>query len=125
MRPATVWTADIDPLGWGARDTLRIEVDNRDTVSRRKISLLFRFDETFEERQIPLSMRVTTPDSLQYEESFTAMPGNRVKANNDYYEAVVPYRSDAVLSQCGVYIFEVVNAGKELRGLWGAGITTE
>ncbi len=125
MRPETVRTADIDPLGWGVRDTLRFEVDNRDSVSRRDISVLFRFDGTFAERRIALTVSVTTPDSLRYEENFTAVLGDRIKANNDFYEAVAPYRSDAVLSQCGVYIFEVVKAGEELRGLWGAGITTE
>ena len=125
VRPGAVWTADIDPQGWGVRDTLRFEVDNRDTVSMRDICVLFRFDGTFAEQKIPLAVRVTTPDSLCYEENFTAVLGDRIKANNDFYEAVAPYRSNAVLSQRGIYIFEVVNAGEELGGLWGAGIMTE
>lgn len=125
MRTETVMTADIDPLGWTAQDTLRFEVVNSDTLSRRDISILFRFDNNFAERQIPLTVRVTTPDSLWYEEGFTAVLRNRVRANNDFREAVAAYRSDVVLSREGVYVFEVVNAGKEVGGLWGAGIITE
>lgn len=125
MRPETVQTVDIDPLGWSTRDTLRFRFDNIDTVSLRDIGILFRFDGTFAERQIPLSMKVTTPDSLHYEENFTAVLYDRAQAGKEYYEAVAPYRSNAVLSRRGIYMFEIVNAGQELTGLWGAGIINE
>ena len=125
MRPDAVRTADINPLGWRGTDTLRLEAVGKDTISHRAISILFRFDNTFKNKEIPLTVRVTTPDSLWYEEGFTAVLGNPVRANNDFYEAAAPYRHDVVFMREGPYVFEIVNAGGELRGLWGAGIVIE
>ena len=125
VRPASVSTANIDPLGWSTRDTVRLEVINKDTLSQRSIGILFRFDNTFPDSELSLTVRVSTPDSLWYEENFTARLGSPVRANNDYYEATAPYRHGVVLMREGAYIFEILNTGGEVRGLWGAGMIIE
>lgn len=125
VHPQAASTADIDPTGWRGDNTVRLEVDNTDTVSQRNITFLFRFDEAFDLRNIPLTVKVTTPDSLWYEEDFTAVMKNPVRRNNDFYEASVPYRHSVTLSRTGRYQFEVANANGEIFGIWGLGLIIE
>lgn len=125
VRPEGIRTTDIDPLGWERGDTAKIEIQNNDTLTPRTLSLLLRFDNTLEKREIPLRIKVTTPDSLWYAEGFTAKITDEVRVNNDFYESVIPYRTDAVLSRPGRYLFEITNAGGELRGVWGIGIVAD
>lgn len=125
LRPDAVRTTNIDPLEWGRGDTVHLVVENADTVGLRRLGILFRFDNTFELPSIPLSIRVATPDSLWFEEPFTAVLADRVRANNDFYEAVAGYRTNVLLGRKGTYTFSIVNTGESVRGLWGAGMIIE
>ena len=125
VRPDKVKVADIDPLGWAGKDSVRIEMLNTDTTGLRSIALLVRFDNTFNRDSLPVSVRICTPDSLCFEETFTFSFNNAKRVNNDFFEATLPYRKNVVLNKLGTYVFSIANTGAETRGLWGAGIAIE
>lgn len=122
---AGVKIADLDPLGWGVTDTACIEFINTDTLTPRCINLLLRVDRNFKPNDIPLTIRVMTPDSLWYEERFTARPAPIEPSGKDYRETTIPYRDNVMLSALGKYIFRVSPTEGTVRGAWGIGITTQ
>lgn len=121
LRPDMVKVTDVDPLGWQVGDAVRIEMLNTDTTGLRRLDLLVRFDQTFDCAQLPLTVRIDTPDSLWHEERFTATFGDVRRVNNDFFEAAIPFRDKVLLNRQGTYVFRIANAGDEVRGIWGAG----
>ncbi|MDL2320000.1 gliding motility lipoprotein GldH [Alistipes sp. OttesenSCG-928-B03] len=116
---------DVDPLGWRTGDTLAIRLENADTVGMYDIGLLVRCDKTFAEQQLPLNIRITTPDSLRYEEELTATFLDDVPKNTDYSETLIPYRRQVQLATTGTYMFEIVPRKDNVRGIWSVGIVRE
>lgn len=115
--------AEVDPLGWGRGDTARIEFINTDTSGVRDLNIILRTDRRFTLSELPLSVRVETPDSLYYEETLTLRCGQRAHRDNEYCDTTHPYRRNTRLGATGTYIFKVTPRADDLRGIWGIGVT--
>ena len=83
--------ADTDPGGWAVSEPAVVRFDNSDTVSARTIDLIVRYGRDF--RYDRLSVAVTT-----------VSPGEPHVRR----DAVGAFRSDAVLSETGTYLFSFV-----------------
>ena len=114
--------ADIDPEGWNGSKPCRIVVANEDTVRLSDISFIFRYDESYDNSLDSLTVRITTPDTLWYQERIATPLSRKQTTNTGFYEDSVPYRQNVRLSSRGEYIFELSPAGGNATGIWGAGV---
>ena len=111
-----------DPRGWDA--PAEICLSNDDTLTLRRLTLLFHCNADFGCDSLPLEITVSTPDSLIWSEHFTARPLLRRKVAAVAMTAGVPYREDVVLGRPGDYTFELTPCCP-VRGVEAAGIKIE
>lgn len=118
--------ADVDPRGWRAGDAVVLKYENADTIGRRPLNLVLRCDRGFSLSALPLEITVTTPDSVSFTERIEADMHAGVSANKSGFEAIVPYRSNAVLDRSGTYLFAFSPLTPEsVKGVTAIGIVRE
>lgn len=115
--------ADVDPHGWHTDTPARVTVENTDTVAKCDISLLVRVDNTFVPQTLPVVIRTIMPDSVNFEETFNLPLAIPTTMKENYYEALIPYRTDVILDRTGKYTFEISTLVDGVRGIWSVGIT--
>lgn len=98
-----VGMADLDGYRW--EEPVEIAVDNDDTLTRRDLSLVVRYDRRLAVDTLVVHIATHTPDSLSLVERFTLHipPTEAVHP----VERIFPYRSRAVLLHRGIYNFTV------------------
>ena len=87
------------------RDAEEFYFDNQDSLSRRDISIVVRYDGSCDVDSIALKVLTISPDSMLYEEPFTL----RIPRLADMrpQEHTFPYRSNVLLRQKGNYYFRI------------------
>lgn len=114
--------ADVDPRGWRIDAPATVTIMNTDTVAMYDIALLVRVDNTFAEKTLPVTIKTITPDSMHFEETLNITLRSTASPPKDFYETMIPYRSDVVLSRTGKYTFEISTRADGVYGIWGIGI---
>lgn len=112
--PAVV--ASVDPRGWDGPVTLIVE--NRDTVSERRISVVLRHGADCD--SLPLRMEVSLPDAGHYGERFVIYPSRERPSSVSVTERF-PYRDRSVLSEYGYYLF-TISPLSPVKGVEAVGI---
>lgn len=115
--------ADVDPRGWRTDAPATITFLNGDTAAMYDMVLLVRVDNTFSSRTLPVVIRTITPDSVRFEEKLNLPLKPPTILKDDFYEAVIPYRSDMTLGRTGKYTFEISTRADGISGIWGIGIS--
>lgn len=111
--------ADTDPMGWSL--PVATEIENRDTVSMRELSIAVRYGIDTDVDDLSLSLTFTAPDSTVFTERAVFPLAHRRKAASVAAVETIPYRQNVRLAQTGVYRVEIMPAGR-VRGFEAAGI---
>lgn len=98
-----------------------VEVENSDTVALRQLNILLRHNSNFDGGEVPLRIKIVTPDGRFHEEQHTFAVDARVTPSVVSSVVSIPYRSDVQLSMGGVYMF-VFEPLARLRGVEAVGI---
>ena len=121
MAPHSAEMASVDARGWN--EPARIVVENDDTLTLRKLSIALRYNSSFNESQLPLSIRVTAPDGRIFEEK-QCFPLNGERSTLVSEVVSLPYRDEVQLAMRGAYTFEF-QPEAELKGVEAIGIEIE
>ncbi len=113
---------DTRPTGW--KREVVVVFENEDTVSRRDLYLLLRYNENFECDSLPLTVRITTPDTTCFEEPLTLYVPRASHPAPLRDEIVVKYRRNVRFNQAGSYRITFTPARK-VRGVEAIGINLE
>lgn len=114
--------ADVDPRGWHTDAPATVTILNTDTLTKYDISLFVRVDNTFAAKTLPVTIKTITPDSIHFEETLNLRLKPSANSRKDFYETLIPYRSDAVLGRTGEYTFEISTRTDGVSGIWAIGI---
>lgn len=99
----TVEVKDFENSQWSAPEDFYY--DNSDTLSRRDISLVVRYDKGYVADSVAMTILTISPDSLVFEEPFTLhIPrlGNLRPEEQSFV-----YRSNVLLARSGRYLFRL------------------
>lgn len=99
----TVEVKDFENSQWSAPEDFYY--DNSDTLSRRDISLVVRYDKGYVADSVAMTILTVSPDSLVFEEPFTLhIPrlGNLRPEEQSFV-----YRSNVLLARSGRYLFRL------------------
>lgn len=102
-------------------DSIALPIHNVDTITRRSLRVFFRVENDFREDTLTTFVRLTTPDSLRYEEPFAVTFPRDDAPASIRREAVVTYRRNVVLNQQGIYRFDIVPA-RRVEGIEAIGL---
>ncbi len=104
VQEQSVFTVDVNPLGWDVSSPACIHYDNYDSLSVRTINLLVRTDGQITASSMKLEIETATPDSLRTAETveITLPPAGR-----GFAETKLTYRIGVVLGRKGRYTFTV------------------
>lgn len=111
--------ASVDPRGWS--EAVRVEVENSDTLSLRKISVVIRYNSSFKGSELPLLIAVQSPDSCLFEERVTLPTQGLATAKIVSEVASLPYREEVLLARSGDYIFTFTPV-EEMCGVEAIGV---
>ncbi|MBR2326172.1 MAG: hypothetical protein IKA49_02290 [Alistipes sp.] len=97
----------------------RVEFDNSDTILLRSIAVALRYNSSFSATELPLNIKVITPDGRHFEEPFVLHIGNVKRATTISQSVAIPYRQDVLFSMEGTYtfIFEPQSAVKGVEAI--------
>ncbi len=99
----TIKVKDFESHQWSASEDFYY--DNSDTLSRRDISLVVRYDKGYVADSVAMTILTVSPDSLVFEEPFTLhIPrlGNLRPEEQSFV-----YRSNVLLARSGRYLFRL------------------
>ena len=100
LSPERAFVADTDPGGWAVSEPAVVRFDNSDTVSARTIDLIVRYGRDFRYDRLSVAVTTVSPSGRQRRD-VSGEPHVR-------RDAVGAFRSDAVLSETGTYLFSFV-----------------
>lgn len=103
------------------RDPVVLPVQNGDTLTGRTLRLFFRCEADFRADSLGVTVAVTTPDSLRFEEPFVLWFRQEDSPASLQREIVVRYRSHVVFNRTGLYRLELTPC-REVRGIEAVGI---
>lgn len=123
MSPHTQIMADTPPEKWGRGDKVSFYYENQDTISLSDFDVLIRYDERFVKKSIDFEITAIAPDSTMFSEQiqFDIDRGQAKKTSANFHEIQLPYRQRVLLSQRGIYCFEITPLA-DIEGVWAAGI---
>lgn len=104
--PHGVYTADIDERGWNSAYKANVVYDNADTVSGRKINLIFRHNKSYPYDRLVVAVTFTSPSGRSWCDTVNLGSYAQKRGDNRYYETEQLYRDGAVLSEAGRYTVE-------------------
>jgi hypothetical protein len=87
-------------------DTEEFVYDNSDTLYRRNISFVVRYDGDYVSDSVPLKILTISPDSMVLEEDFTLHIPHLADMRPDEHTFI--YRSNVLLKRSGEYRFRVM-----------------
>lgn len=100
--------ADTDPGGWAVSEPAVVRFDNSDTVSARTIDLIVRYGRDFRYDRLSVAVH----DGLSLGAAAAGYGGgDAADVSGEPHvrrDAVGAFRSDAVLSETGTYLFSFV-----------------
>lgn len=102
-KPRTIEVSDMPMSVWASPED--IFYDNSDTLQRRELSILLRYDKGYHSDSIPMRILTISPDSLVLEESFTLRVPHL--ADMRPQEQIFSYRRNVVLLRQGRYHFRL------------------
>ncbi len=106
VNPHGVRMADADPAGWLPTEPLRVEYDNRDTLTAYNIDVIARLGSLFRYDRLGLCVTTVTPDGYRWRDTLYLPTRGRLSDIGLFTELTGPYRQGAVLGQKGLYVFE-------------------
>lgn len=95
---------DVCPVEWD--NTESVIFDNIDSVSLRDIAVVVQFNSQFKADTFSLKIKITTPDSVQFEEVIRMQKSRKHGSSLVSNEFVVPYRKDVLFRHIGKYRVE-------------------
>ena len=105
-------------------ESAEIEIPNADTVTPRDLYIVVRYNDSFRDDTLRLTIRTISPDSLVFEESYTlGLPPRRHPAALAE-EASVPYRRHVIFPDSGIYRMAFTPA-MPVRGVEAIGINQQ
>ena len=117
-------TVVTDTGGGTWSESAEIEIPNADTVTPRDLYIVVRYNDSFRDDTLRLTIRTTSPDSLVFEESYTlGLPSRRHPAALAE-EASVPYRRHVIFPDSGIYRMAFIPA-TPVRGVEAIGINQQ
>lgn len=119
MAPQRSEMVAVSPSGW--HEAASVIVDNSDTLSLRKLSIVLRHNGDFAERELPLNVQILTPDGRIFEESHNFILHREHTASIISSVATMPYREDVLFAMKGAYIF-VFEPHAEIEGVEAIGV---
>ena len=103
LAPQNALMTSVDVQSWSKAYSLTYE--NSDTLSLRNLNIAVRYNDDFKARVLPLKIGVTAPDARYFEEVVNLQITHPNSVPMATTVESLPYRSKAVLSQRGAYIF--------------------
>ena len=100
--------ADTDPGGWAVSEPAVVLIDNSDTVSARTIDLFVRYGRDFRYDRLSVAVTTVSPSGRQRRDTAVVMLPDMSGEPHVRRDAVGAFRSDAVLSETGTYLFSFV-----------------
>lgn len=100
--------ADTDPGGWAVSEPAVVRFDNSDTVSARTIDLIVRYGRDFRYDRLSVAVTTVSPSGRQRRDTAVVMLPDVSGVPHVRRDAVGAFRSDAVLSETGTYLFSFV-----------------
>lgn len=116
--------ADVDPISWRPSQPAVLELMNDDTVGLRTIDFLLVFNDNLSVAGLPVSIRITAPDSTYFTEEFVVAVSGEKRRNMDFHESLSLYRDLVVLDQSGLYVF-TISPKRQVAGLKAIGLNIE
>ena len=117
-------TVVTDTGGGTWSESAEIEIPNADTVTPRDLYIVVRYNDSFRDDTLRLTIRTISPDSLVFEESYTlGLPPRRHPAALAE-EASVPYRRHVIFPDSGIYRMAFTPA-MPVRGVEAIGINQQ
>lgn len=111
--------ADVNPYGW--EESVRVKIENADTMTLRNLSLVIRANKQFREDTLRLEISLQTPDSARFCEELALPIRHRHRPAALRLVDEIPYRRDVVLDRFGTYWF-TLRPLHPIRGIEAAGI---
>ncbi|MFQ8827916.1 MAG: hypothetical protein ACLR76_11545 [Alistipes sp.] len=108
LSPERAFVADTDPGGWAASEPAVVRFDNSDTVSVRTIDVLVRYGAEFRYDRLSMAVTTVSPAGRQWRDTAVVMLPDVSGEPHGRRDAVGAFRSDAVLSETGTYLFSFV-----------------
>lgn len=96
-------TVVTDTGGGTWSESAEIEIPNADTVTPRDLYIVVRYNDSFRDDTLRLTIRTISPDSLVFEESYTLGPSSPQAPAALAEEASVPYRRHVIFPDSGIY----------------------
>ncbi len=95
----------MNPLGWSASDPVSVYYPNKDTLSRRTLSLLFRHGSGYPYDRLTCIVTTTAPDGYRWRDTVAVVSykGERLLGLN--YDVEQVYRRDVLFDRQGDYRF--------------------
>lgn len=106
LSPHGAVVADVGMGEW--RDTVHLTISNDDTLLRRTVNLILRYDTYFKSDTLPLELIFRSPDSLRLTECVTFRIPRKHEPASRTHEVEIPYRTGVVLGRRGNYMLSVV-----------------
>ena len=119
LAPQNTQMVGVDMQSWN--NTESAAYDNSDTLSLRNLNIAIRYNDNFKQTILPLKIVVTTPDSRTFEEVVELRVNHPSTALTVATNESLPYRSDVLLNQRGVYTFSF-KPQTAVRGVEAIGI---
>lgn len=110
---------DVPSSGW--HNTVSLSLPNADTTTSRTLQLFLRCDQRFREDTLSFRIATFTPDSLFFEERFTAEISRTATAAAYTREYVVSYRRRVRFGREGDYRVEITPL-RPVEGIEAIGI---
>ena len=117
-------TVVTDTGGGTWSESAEIEIPNADTVTPRDLYIVVRYNDSFRDDTLRLTIRTISPDSLVFEESYTlGLPPRRHPAALAE-EASVTYRRHVIFPDRGIYRMALTPA-MPVRGVEAIGLNQQ
>ena len=119
LAPENAAMVGTDMHSWEKAKSLTYE--NSDTLSLRDLNIAIRYNESFQERTLPLRIVIMSPDKRVFEETISLQllhPSTALAVSTTESR---PYRKDITLSQKGTYVF-AFKPLSEVKGIEAIGI---
>lgn len=108
---------DTESMVWSSSE--EFTYDNSDTLSRRSLSILVRYDGDYVAEAVPMKILTVSPDSMVLEESFTLHIPQLADMRPEEHTFV--YRNNVLLKRKGEYRFRLT-PDQPVEGIASVGI---
>ena len=125
LSPHGVRVSEVDPTGWRREESVELSYDNEDSLSRRTLSLVIRYDDRYPYDCLPLWIETITPGGEKRAVGVSIeLPHSQTGKTTKYNETEQRWKDSVVLSRQGDYRFRVSHAlpEDEVVGISAVGI---